>query len=154
MVIRLASDELETTFGKFTEYLYYDGKSESIALVKGDVIGKSDVLCRIHSHCISAHVFNSIQCDCREQMEMAQFAIEQKGEGVIIWLDQEGRSNGHLALLASSKLKNEGVSQSEAYEILGYKADARDFSCAREILADLGIISIALLSNNPQKKRK
>jgi GTP cyclohydrolase II len=75
MIIKLATDQLETIFGTFTEHLYYDGKMESIALVIGEVKNKSEVLCRIHSHCISAHIFNSIQCDCREQMEMVHIPL-------------------------------------------------------------------------------
>jgi GTP cyclohydrolase II len=87
--------------------------------VMGEVAQKENVLCRVHSHCISAHVFNSIECDCREQMEMAQRMIQQAGSGVIIWLDQEGKNNGHMALLLSRKLKDEGISQAEAYKQLG-----------------------------------
>lgn len=154
MIVRIAEANLETKFGIFKEYLYYDGLTESIALVMGDVKDKNDVLCRVHSHCLSAHVFSSIECDCREQMEIAQFTIEQAGQGIIIWLDQEGRANGHMALLATSKLKAEGVNQSQAYEQVGYKEDARDFTCAAEILKDLEVNSIALISNNPDKKDK
>lgn len=151
MIIRIAEGMLETKFGTFKEILYYDGLNESIALVKGDVENKKDVLCRVHSHCISAHIFNSIECDCREQMELAQFFIEQKNEGIIVWLDQEGRGNGHMALLQSAKLRDDGMSQSEAYVKLGYEVDARSFKRASEILEDLRIGSISLLTNNPKK---
>ncbi len=88
MIIRLAEGTLQTRFGAFTQILYYDGQKEIIALVMGDIAHKENVLCRVHSHCISAHIFNSIECDCREQMEMAQRLIQEAGSGVIIWLDQ------------------------------------------------------------------
>jgi 3,4-dihydroxy 2-butanone 4-phosphate synthase/GTP cyclohydrolase II len=85
-----------------------DGQKETIALIMGGVAHKQNVLCRVHSHCISAHIFNSIECDCREQMEMSQRLIQKAGSGVIIWVDQEGKNNGHWALLQSRKLKAEG----------------------------------------------
>lgn len=90
MIVRLQEGYLKTKFGTFLEVLYYDGQKESVALVMGDISNSENVLCRIHSSCLSAHVFNSIECDCREQMEMAQFIIEQEGRGIIIWLEQEG----------------------------------------------------------------
>jgi GTP cyclohydrolase II len=151
MIIRLAEGTLQTRFGAFNQILYYDGQKEIIALVMGDIAHKEKVLCRVHSHCISAHVFNSIQCDCREQMEMAQRLIQEAGNGIIIWLDQEGKNNGHLALLQSRKLKEEGLSQTEAYVKLGYSADARSYIRAAEILRDLTVQSITLMTNNPEK---
>jgi GTP cyclohydrolase II len=151
MIIRIAEGQLRTTFGTFLEILYYDGQTESIALVMGHVAQGEDVLCRIHSHCLSAHVFNSIECDCREQMEMAQSLIEHTGSGVIIWLDQEGRGNGHLALVKSRALQERGLSQTEAYTTLGYEADARTYTRAAEILQDLAVQSVILMSNSPQK---
>jgi GTP cyclohydrolase II len=117
----------------------------------GDVAQKENVLCRVHSQCIHGHVFNSIECDCREQMEMSQRKIEEAGQGVIIWLDQEGKGNGHMALLLSRKLKDEGISQAEAYVRLGYPADARSYTRAAEILRDLEVQSVTLLTNNPEK---
>lgn len=151
MTIRLAERELETKFGTFTEILYYDGQSESIALVMGDVTERDNVLCRIHSACIGGHVFNSIECDCREQMELSQALIEKEGKGVIIWLDQEGKGNGHLALMKSIPFKKAGLSQGEAYKKAGYAADARSFLPAAEILNELKVKSVFLLTNNPEK---
>jgi GTP cyclohydrolase II len=151
MIIRLAEGPLQTRFGSFNQILYYDGQKEIVALVMGDVAHQEKVLCRVHSHCISGHIFNSIECDCREQMEMAQRLIQEAGSGVIIWLDQEGKSNGHLALLQSRKLKAEGLSQSEAYVKLGYSADARSYVRAAEILRELMVQSITLMTNNPEK---
>jgi GTP cyclohydrolase II len=151
MIIRLAEAPLRTRFGTFLEILYYDGQQESIAIVMGDVRQRDNVLCRLHSHCVSAHLFNSIDCDCREQMELAQAMIEQQGAGVIIWLDQEGRGNGHLALLRSRTLQAQGLSQTEAYVQLGYAADARQYASAAAILQDLGVKSVVLMTNSPHK---
>jgi GTP cyclohydrolase II len=151
MIIRIAEGPLHTKFGTCRELLYYDGKQEAIAIVMGNVQHGEEILCRLHSHCLAAHVFNSIDCDCREQMERAQALIEQRGMGVIIWLDQEGRGNGHLALMQSRALQEQGMSQTEAYVSLGYEADARSYTCAAEILRDLEITSIRLMTNSPQK---
>ena len=151
MIIRLAERELRTKFGTFTEILYYDGQKESIALVMGDVAGGEEVFCRVHSHCIGAHVFNSIECDCREQMEAAQALIEKEGRGVIIWLDQEGKGNGHLALMQSIPFKKAGDPQAVAYVKAGFKADDRSYRAAADILNDLKVKSIVLLANGTGK---
>ena len=150
MIARLAQRELLTKYGTFNEVLYYDGQKESIALFMGDIAGGESILCRIHSHCIGAHVFNSIECTCREEMEGAQAMIERAGRGIIIWLDQEGKGNGHLALMESIKYKKE-FGQAEAYVKAGFMADARSFRPAAEILTDLKVRSIVLLTNNPAK---
>lgn len=149
MIKRLAERELKTKFGTFREILYYDGQKESIALVMGDVAG-SDVLCRVHSHCIGAHVFSSVECTCREEMEASQALIEKAGRGVVIWLDQEGKGNGHLALIESIPFKKQH-GQAVAYEMAGYNADARDYRAAAQILDELGVTSIVLLSNSTEK---
>jgi GTP cyclohydrolase II len=151
MIKRLAERELRTKFGTFKEVLYYDGQAESIAITMGEVTGGRDVLARIHSHCIGAHVFNSIECTCREEMEAAQAMIQQEGRGVIIWLDQEGKGNGHLALIESIPFKQAGFSQAVAYEKAGFVADARTFRPAAEMLQDLNVESIILISNSEQK---
>lgn len=151
MIVRLIERDLSTRYGRFREILYYDGQKESIALVMGDVEGAAEVLCRIHSACVSAHVFNSVECECREEMAAAQALIEKEGRGVIVYLEQEGKGNGHLALLASIPHKKAGSKQSEAYEKAGFEADARSFRPAAEILADLKIESIVLLTGNAGK---
>lgn len=151
MITRLAEREVRTKFGTFLEVLYYDGQSESIALVIGNLENAENVLCRIHSSCISAHVFNSIECECREEMEISQKLIEKEGRGIVIWLDQEGKGNGHLALMESIKFKKQGFSQSEAYKKAGFEADARSFRPAAEILAELKVKSVVLLTDNPEK---
>ncbi|MBK6722567.1 MAG: GTP cyclohydrolase [Acidobacteria bacterium] len=151
MVVRLADRELKTKFGDFSEILFYDGISESIALVMGEVEGGEDVLCRIHSACIGGHIFNSIECECAGEMAAAQAAVQQAGRGVIIYLDQEGKGNGHLALMKSTPFKKAGHSQGEAYKLAGFEVDARSFRPAADILADLGVGSVVLLTNNPEK---
>ncbi len=151
MIVRIAEGDLKTKFGGYHEILYYDGLKESYALVMGDVLGGEDVLCRVHSSCIFAHNFNSIECDCREQMEMSQQIINEAGRGIVIWLDQEGKSNGHFALLKSAKYKKNGMTQAQAFEATGFQKDGRDFTKAAEILKDLGVRSIIMLTNNPNK---
>lgn len=151
MVIKLAEGNLKTKYGEYHEIMYYDGQTECFALVMGDVAGEENVLCRVHSSCIFAHHFNSIECDCREQMEISQQLIQQQGKGIVIWLDQEGKANGHFALLKSKAFKKAGMSQDDAYEAVGFKRDARDFTKAAEILNDLGVKSIRMLTNNAKK---
>lgn len=152
MLLTLASSPLKTKYGEYRETLYYDGQKEYIAMTLGDVEGKDDVLCRLHSSCIFGHYFNSIECDCREQMELAQQLIQQEGCGIIILLDQEGKGNGHLALMKSIEFKRRGMKQAEAYEAAGFSRDARDFRRAADILKALGVHSIRLISDSPDKK--
>lgn len=151
MVVKIAEGNLKTRFGEFHEILFYDGQKESIALVMGAVAGEEDVLCRVHSSCIFGHVFNSIECDCREQMEVSQQLIQKAGKGIIIWMDQEGKGNGHFALLKSVEHKRLGLAQADAYEVVGFKKDARDYTRAAEMLNELGVRSIRMLTDNPDK---
>ena len=151
MVVKIAEGNLKTRFGEFHEILFYDGQKESIALVMGAVAGEEDVLCRVHSSCIFGHVFNSIECDCREQMEVSQQLIQKASKGIIIWLDQEGKGNGHFALLKSVEHKRLGLAQADAYEAVGFKKDARDYTRAAEMLNELGVRSIRMLTDNPGK---
>ncbi len=151
MIVKLAEGDLMTKYGNYHEVLFYDGQKEIIALLMGEVNGSEGVLCRVHSSCIYGHHFNSIECDCREQMAISQQLIEKAGKGIIIWLDQEGKSNGHFALLKSKEYKRQGLSQAEAYEAVGFKKDARDFSRVAEIIHELGIKSIIMLTDNPRK---
>lgn len=151
MIVKLAEGNLKTKFGLFQEKLYYDGQKECIALMIGDLKNAEEVLCRVHSSCIFGHYFNSIECDCQEQMDISQELIQREGKGIIILLDQEGKGNGHFALLNSVKHKRLGVKQADAYEAVGFKKDARDFSPAAKILKDLEIKSIRMLTNNEKK---
>lgn len=151
MIREICRGRLETSFGIWDEIIYYDGKDEHIALVHGTIDGKHSIPCRVHSACISAHVFNSTECDCREQMALAQSIVQAHGCGVIVYLEQDGRGNGHVAKVASEALKRQGLTQSEAYERLGYTSDGRSFVRAAEILHELGVGSISLITNNPTK---
>ncbi len=151
MIFRLTERDLQTKHGTFSEILYYDGQRESIALVMGDVENESDVICRVHSACVSGHVFNSVECECQQEMEAAQSLIQKAGKGVIIYLEQEGKGNGHLALMASIPYKKAGMKQSEAYEKAGFEKDARSFRPAAEILQNLQVASVILLTNNAEK---
>lgn len=151
MIVALAETDLKTLYGTYREILYYDGQNESIALVMGDVEGAEAVLCRIHSSCLFGHAFNSVECDCREQMARSQQLIQQEGQGIVIWLEQEGKGNGHFALIQSIAHKRKGMKQADAYEAVGFKRDARDFRPAAEILHALGVQSVRLLTDNAGK---
>lgn len=151
MIVKIAEGDLKTKFGDYHEMLFYDGQKESIALTMGNIEGEEDVLCRVHSACAFGHNFNSIECDCREQMEISQQLIQKAGKGIVIWLEQEGKGNGHFALLNSVKHKRLGIKQADAYEAVGFKRDARDFRPAAEIIKELGVKSIRMLTNNPKK---
>lgn len=151
MVVQLAETQLITKFGTYQKVLFYDGQKECIALVMGDVGGKENVLCRVHSACISAHAFNSVECDCREQMAISQQIIQQNNQGIIIWLEQEGKGNGHFALMKSMVYKKSGMNQADAYEAAGFKRDARDFAQAAAILKTLGVASVVMLTDNAAK---
>lgn len=151
MIVQLAKGNLKTKYGIFQEALFYDGQKEAIALFMGEMKDGEEVLCRVHSSCIFGHYFNSIECDCQEQMDISQQLIQQAGKGIIILLDQEGKGNGHFALLNSVKYKRQGIAQAEAYEAAGFSRDARDFRSAAKILKTLGVQSIRMLTNNTKK---
>ncbi len=153
MITQLAEGIIKTKYGTYKEILFYDGLKESHALVMGDVKDGEELLCRIHSSCIFAHHFNSIECDCREQMEISQQLIEREGKGIVIWLDQEGKGNGHYALLKTLPLKKSGISQAQAYEQVGFSEDNRDFSAAAKILKYLSIKSIVMITGNQNKTK-
>ena len=151
MIVKLAEGQLKTKFGTYHEMLFYDGQKETIALVMGEVENQEGILCRVHSSCLFAHAFNSIECDCREQMEISQQLIQKAGKGIIIWMDQEGKGNGHFALLKSVEHKRAGLPQAEAYKAVGFQEDARNFGAAAKILQSIGVKSIRMLTNNPKK---
>ncbi|WP_420571872.1 GTP cyclohydrolase [Kordia sp.] len=150
-MIKMAEVDLKTKYGTFHEVLFYDGQKEAIAFYMGDISNEEDILCRVHSSCIHAHIFNSIECECREEMAIAQQLIQKEGRGIVIWLEQEGKGNGHYALLKSIPFKRNGMPQAEAYEAAGFQKDARDFSAAAKILKALKVNSITMLTNNQKK---